>query len=313
MKEYDTFVVQKEQEETRLDILLKKRYEDLSRSYCQYLIDSLCVHVNGAPVKKRSKLQSGDSICVHFPQVLEETLSPEDIPLDILFEDEHLLVINKPAGMLVHPAPGYWSGTVANALIHHCKERPSTDPMRPGIVHRLDKDTSGVLLTAKTPQAMLSLAQQFHDRLVKKSYLALCYGNPGTQVVDQPIGRDPINRRKMGIVDQGRKAVTAIRSLAHTERFSLVEAHPETGRTHQIRVHLRFLQTPIVGDLLYGSPHEMTERQLLHAVKLTVRHPLSNQELTFHAPLPADMCDNITKFFPHFILENSECASSSNV
>jgi len=222
-------------------------------------------------------------------------LAPESIPLTILYEDEDVIVINKPAGMVVHPAPGNWSGTFVNALLGHCETlEVSEGSLRPGIVHRLDKETSGVLLAAKTLLAQQRLIELFAGRQVYKEYLAICCGNPGKGKIDLPIGRHPIHRQKMAILkEKGKPALTHYETLSFDGALSSVKIILATGRTHQIRVHMLHLDTPILGDSTYGQPSinkkYKAERQLLHAYRLRLPHPLTGKEMEFEAPVPADL------------------------
>lgn len=260
-----TFFIAEEEAGERLDKILAKRLSGAgSRTYFQFLIDEGKVLVNGAPVKKRAKPKAGDEVEVEYILTPELELKPENIPLKILYEDEAILVVDKPPGMVVHPAAGNWTGTFVNALLYHCREAfsqqmpqiPQTsqishkNALRPGIVHRLDKDTSGLLIAAKTALTQQRLIDQFMNRQVYKEYLAICIGNPGTGTIDAPIGRHPVHRKEMTILQKGeggRPALTHYRVLAFDERLSLVSVVIATGRTHQIRVHLKHLGQPIDG------------------------------------------------------------------
>lgn len=285
----DDFLITADEAGHRLDKLLATRFPAHSRTYFQHLIDIGAVLLNGELAKKRTLPEEGDEIEVCFQATPEASIAPEDIPLDILYEDEYLLAVNKPPGMVVHPAPGHWSGTFVNALLGHCQNiAPGDDPLRPGIVHRLDKDTSGVLIAAKTTLAHQKLIEMFSSRRVEKMYLAICRGKPRSGAVNLPIGRHPVHRKEMTILPDGREAITEFQVLACNDRNSLVLARPRTGRTHQIRVHLKHLGCPIVGDALYGSDKE-SDRQLLHAYRLSLTHPITQAPLSFTAPLPADI------------------------
>ncbi len=279
----------------RLDKLLKERFPDHSRSYFQYLIDEHHVLINSLPVKKQYRPVVGDSVEISFHPSVEIDVKPENIPLDILYEDSDLIVVNKPAGMVVHPAPGAYSKTFANALLYHCKELKveEFDPMRPGIVHRLDKETSGVLIAAKTQRAHQGLTTLFSSREVEKHYLAICYGVPKEGECHAPIKRHPIKRKEMTVSHEGKEAITHFKTLHRRDGLSLVEAILITGRTHQIRVHLRSLNCPIIGDSTYGS-HSLNqkykaERQMLHAHSIKFLHPLTNLSIEIQAPIPQDM------------------------
>ena len=314
----------------RLDKVVAAGCADLTRSAAQKLISSGSVSVNGAPRDAGDVVRAGDWIDVDVPEAVDDTLRPEAIHLDVLYEDGDVLVINKPAGMVVHPGAGVRGGTVANAVLSYAPETADAgdDPHRPGIVHRLDKETSGVLLIARTDAALQSLQAQFQARTIQKTYLALCVGNvtPPVGLIDKPIGRDPGHRQRMAIVATGRSAQTeytvtqrwkvadavgaAVAALsglgrepiAEAERkakpmpmaYTSVRARPRTGRTHQLRVHLASLGFPIVGDDTYGATRRdplsrlLAPRQLLHASELSFCLPSSGLEYRAHAPLPAD-------------------------
>lgn len=301
-EEIDSIVVTEELAGERLDKILTAHYAgSFSRTYFQDLISQHLVLLNGEPVKKRIKPEVGDEIEVEFVLSREIEILPEKIPLEILYEDEHLIAVNKPVGMVVHPAVGNWSGTFVNALMHHCtNELPSTDDVRPGIVHRLDKETSGVLIAAKTLEAQQRLIALFASREMQKEYLAICLGNPGSDIINEPIGRNPRNRQEMMVVSEGgREAVTEFKAIAFKNALSVVKAFPKTGRTHQIRVHLKFRGTPILGDKVYGNRQSNTyykaERQLLHAHRLSFSHPITGKNMIVEAPPPQDMQSFIDK------------------
>lgn len=278
----------------RLDVLLATRYEGKqSRTYFQSLIEMGNVLVNGQAVKKRYQPAFGDEIEIAFLATPELDLSPEAIPLSILYEDEHILIVDKPAGMVVHPVPGNWSGTFVNALLYHCQGLPGVESIRPGIVHRLDKDTTGLLIAAKTIEAQQQLIRQFASRQVYKEYLAICHGKPKEGKIEAPIGRHPFKRKEMAVLENGRPAITQCRVLQSNGYLSLLSLILETGRTHQIRVHLKHLGTPVIGDSIYGNAtvnqRYAAKRQLLHAHRLRFSHPISGQELAFEAAIPEDM------------------------
>lgn len=290
----ETLFIEEQESSLRLDQLLVKRYEGhYSRTYFQKLIEQGLVLLNGEPVKKRYKPQVGDEVEIEFLLTQETALLPEPIPLDILYEDEDLLIINKPAGLVVHPAPGNWTGTFANALLYHCTTLAAPEgDLRPGIVHRLDKDTTGVLISAKTPIAQWKMIEAFASRKVHKEYLAITHGAPGDRLIDAPIGRDPRNRQRMAVVEGGKSARTHVKTIGREGGFALAQIVLETGRTHQIRVHLSHTGTPVVGDPLYGR-HAQDERlkckrQLLHASLIRFHHPLTGREIEIKAPLPQD-------------------------
>ncbi len=280
----------------RIDKLLAERYRDLnSRHYFQRLIREGHVTVNGAQVKKKDRVAQGDEIEIHFILAPEIHVEPEDIPLEILYEDADIIVLNKASGMVVHPAPGNWTGTLVNAVLYHCRLQDGwDDTMRPGIVHRLDKETSGAIVVAKTLRAHRMLGESFAGRHVKKEYLAVCVGNPGEGTVDAPIGRHPIHRKMMATdVDRARDALTHYNTEAHQGDIALVRLELHTGRTHQARVHMRHLGCPVLGDSVYGAAKAnkrySAKRQLLHAEILEIPHPSSGERLKFQAPIPPDM------------------------
>ncbi|MCH1430529.1 MAG: RluA family pseudouridine synthase [Chlamydiales bacterium] len=291
---YQCFTVEALQEPLRLDKLLSTKYPEQSRSYFQKLIEDEKVLLNGSKTKKRITPAEGDLIEVHFTLNREVNIEPEDIPLDIIYEDDYLLAINKPPGLVVHPAPGNWSHTFVNGLLYYLKRQTDSDNVRPGIVHRLDKDTSGVLLAAKDEKTQQKLTELFSNREIEKTYFAISYSNPGVCVVDQPIGRHPQRRQEMTIINSSssRPANTVCSTLYHNELYSLVKLKPKTGRTHQLRVHLRHLNCPIVGDLIYG-PKNKTDapRQLLHAHSLSFIHPITKQRLIIEANIHKDLID----------------------
>ncbi|MBU6446148.1 MAG: RluA family pseudouridine synthase [Verrucomicrobia bacterium] len=293
--EHEFLFVTAEEEGVRIDKLLVSKFPYYSRTYFQHLLDIGCVLLNGEPVKKRVVPEEGDEIEVCFQAMPEASLEPESIPLEILYEDEAILAINKPAGMVVHPAPGHWSGTFVNALLAHCKEKiPGTDPMRPGIVHRLDKDTTGVLLAAKTLPAHQKLIEMFSTQKMEKLYLAICQGKPTNRIIEMPIGRHPVHRKEMTVLPDVREAITEIQVAACNDRASLVLAKPKTGRTHQIRVHLKHIGCPIIGDPLYGKG-ELHPRPLLHAYRLSFLHPINGMPIRLVAPIPEDMKEWLRK------------------
>lgn len=306
----DILIVTEEEAGERLDKILASRFKEVySRTYFQYLIDEQLVLLNGAPVRKRIKPQAGDEIEVEFASTPEIQLTPEPIPLEILYEDEHLLVINKSAGLVVHPAPGNWSGTFVNGLLYHCSQLSVPEgSLRPGIVHRLDKETSGVLVAAKTLEMQQKLTALFASRQVYKEYWAICVGRPADGEVSAPIGRHPIHRKQMAIVPTGKPAISFIKTLGWNEKLSAVQVVIATGRTHQIRVHLKYKGTPVLGDALYGNTsvnhYYNAQRQLLHAATVKFQHPLTGQALKFHAPPPFDMLRFMRKILPEESLKD---------
>ncbi len=302
----DRFIVEEQEACLRIDKLLSDRFDDKSRSYFQYLIEKGFVLLNGQTVKKRIQPKTGDAIEIFFQLPPEIELTPEPIKLDIIYEDEHLLVINKPPTMVVHPAPGNWSKTFVNALLFHCKQIEwDQDDLRPGIVHRLDKETSGLLLAAKTRKAHQMLISSFSERQVQKKYLAICVGKPKSKLIESPIGRHPVKRKEMTITPNGKQAISKVSVLAFNEKLSLNLIQPLTGRTHQIRVHLKFENAPVLGDKVYGNPASnqtyKAERQYLHAYRIRFKHPIKNEWMDLMAPLPQDMKQFISKLLiPNF-------------
>lgn len=301
MSELEQLFVEEQEASLRLDQLLAQRFKGrYSRTYFQKLIEQHLVLINGVPAKKRIKPTVNDEIEIEFACDEAGDLEPEDIPLSILYEDADILVINKQAGLVVHPAPGNWTGTFVNALVYHCQGLMDfSEGIRPGIVHRLDKETSGVLIAAKNRWTQNHLIDAFAKREVKKGYLAITLGNPGERKIAAPIGRNPANRKKMAVLPTGKEAVTYIKPLTVKEKLSLLDIQIETGRTHQIRVHLNSVGTPVLGDALYGSKSSnekfKADRQMLHASYLELIHPRSKEKMRFLAPLPPD--------FRHFLLD----------
>jgi 23S rRNA pseudouridine1911/1915/1917 synthase len=282
----------------RLDKWLSARSPELSRSRIQALIKSGDVTVDGASVKSHHKLTSGELVAMHIPAAEPVDLVAEDIPLDILHEDDDLIVVNKPAGLVVHPAAGHSSGTLVNALLYHCKELPGiSGELRPGIVHRLDKDTSGAMVAAKSDVAMAGLSEQFKARLVEKEYLALVWGvpDPASGRLETPFGRSNGDRKMMSVhTNSDKVAITAYEVEECFPGASLLRVRIETGRTHQIRVHLAHLGHSVVGDRVYGRRRKRelpvpVARQMLHAEKLAFQHPRTGKRVAFTAPLPDDM------------------------
>jgi 23S rRNA pseudouridine1911/1915/1917 synthase len=286
------FIASSQDAQFRLDKLLPLRYPEYSRSYFQFLFKKECIWINGKHVQKKMKPRIGDTITVHFLALPQSELVPEEIPLDILFEDESLLVINKPPGIVVHPAPGHAKGTIVNALLAHCKTLEMHESLRPGIVHRLDQDTSGLLLLAKTASMHQKLVSLFAMRKIKKTYLALCIGCPNEGWIDAPLKRHPIRRKEIAVLEGGKEAKTHVRILQRMSSLTLVELTPLTGRTHQLRVHLKHVHTPILGDAIYGNKKGNQQRgalrQMLHAWRLEFSHPCTAQPMVFSAPCPED-------------------------
>lgn len=302
-----TFRVDPESAGTRLDAYLASKISDWSRARLQRLIDDEDVLVNSKPAKSSYKLRANDEVELELIAASTSSFTPEDIPLDIIYEDDSLAIVNKPAGLVVHPAAGMYTGTLANGLAFHFQQLPSAGAeVRPGIVHRLDRDTSGLLVVAKTPSALENLADQFRERTVFKSYVALVHGRvqSDTGKIDQPIARDPSNRTRMAVVKGGRTAISGFRVRRRYDRFTLLDVELKTGRTHQIRVHLLWLKHPVVGDETYGGGRDNSVqdarlrarirnlgRHFLHAEKLGFDHPVKGTPMQFTAPLPEELAE----------------------
>ncbi|MFH1031278.1 MAG: RluA family pseudouridine synthase [Chloroflexota bacterium] len=278
----------------RLDKYVAEKYPELSRSQVQKLIRDGFIKINGNIAKAGLKLTSGDKLTVSLPPPAPSPLSPEAIPLRIVYEDDDLLVIDKPPGLAVHPAPGHLSHTLVNAVLSYFPHLASMgDSLRPGIVHRLDKDTSGLMLVAKNEPARLKLVNQFKDRTVTKAYLVLVKGRltPPDGAIEAAIGRDPRDRKRMAIVPdtRGSKARTQYHVIKYLNNYTLLEVKPETGRTHQIRVHLAAIGYPVVGDSVYGVKSAYLDRQFLHASRLGFKLPSTGNYVEFTSELPADL------------------------
>lgn len=300
--ETDCIIITDDEVGLRLDKLLSLRFQDAkSRTYFQYLIEQQKVLLNGSVVKKRVQPKAGDAVEIHYIYPPQLSLEPEEIPLEIIFEDEHLIAVNKRAGMVVHPSIGNWSGTFVNALLHYCGDVKAligtselkNDSIRPGIVHRLDKDTTGILVAAKTRQAQERLSNLFANREIYKQYFAVCVGNPGNQTIDLPIARNPKCYKQMAVIPTGKKALSHCQTLSFDGTLSAVSVQLVTGRTHQIRVHLQALGTPVLGDPVYGNAKVNksygVQRQMLHAYCLRFIHPFTQELLELKAPLPNEM------------------------
>lgn len=290
---YFTFGAEQDDIGCRIDVFIAENMESLSRSGVQRLIEEGHIRLNGASVKANYKLREKDVIDVEVPEVKLVEILPEDIPLDILYEDKDVIIVNKPQGMVVHPAPGHTSGTLVNALMFHCGDELSgiNGEKRPGIVHRIDKDTSGVLMIAKNDTAHQSLAEQLANHSITRKYNAIVFNGFQEEkgIVDQPIGRNPLDRKKMAVTQKhSRRAVTHYRVIERMGNFTLIEAQLETGRTHQIRVHMTYIGHPLLGDLVYGPKKQpfKLEGQALHAKVLGFIHPTTGEYMEFEVPLP---------------------------
>ena len=286
-------ILQVEAAGSRLDKYLSEQLEDYTRTFLQKRIEEGQVLVNDKPVTSKYKVQQGDRLHVTIPEAVEVDIVAEDIPIDIFYEDEALLIINKPQGMVVHPAPGNYTGTLVNALLYHCKEGLSgiNGEIRPGIVHRIDKDTSGLLMIAKNDKAHLALSEQLKDHNITRKYHAIVYGHFKEEegVVEKPLGRSPKDRKKMAIVADGRYAKTHYRVLEQFKGFTHLELTLYTGRTHQIRVHMASIGHPLLGDPVYGPTKKVfgLDQQMLHAKVLGFTHPFTDEEMMFESPLPS--------------------------
>jgi len=293
------YFIYEENEPCRIDKYLAVELDDLSRSMIQQLIKDNFVLVNGKNVKANYVLRLDDKIEVTINDPVESEITAENIPLDVYYEDQDVIVVNKPSGMVVHPAIGNHSGTLVNALMYHCKDLSSINGIiRAGIVHRIDKDTSGLLIACKNDLAHKSLSEQFFNKTVTRKYYAICYGviNHNLGKIDAPIGRDSQNRQMMTVVEGGKKAVTHFKVIERFKKYTLVELQLETGRTHQIRTHMKYIGYPLVGDPVYGPRKVIGDNgQFLHAKTLGFTHPRTGEFMEFDSPLP--------KYFSDFLEE----------
>ncbi len=303
----DQYIVGENEQGRRLDVFLSQKDKDLSRSQAKRLIEDGEVLVEGKSARGSHLLKLGETVSLHKPPPVSPGIVPEDIPLDILYEDEAVIVVDKPPGMVVHPAAGNYGGTLVNALQFHCRDLSGIGGvMRPGIVHRLDKGTSGLMVVAKSDEAHRHLSEQFKNRRVSKHYTALVHGNlrEDEGIVDAPVGRHPVERKKMSTKSRrGKEALTRWKVLERFGAFTLLEAKIDTGRTHQIRVHLSSIGHPVVGDSVYGGSKRTIEtpemraavkkltRQALHAGRLSFLHPVTGKEMSFESPLPQDISE----------------------
>ncbi|CDF57875.1 RluA family pseudouridine synthase [Thermobrachium celere] len=294
------FVVDVDDIGKRIDVYLAEMIDNMSRSQIQKIINNGNVTVNDKVVKNNYKLKEDDEIVLNLPEPVTLKVEPENIPIEIMYEDDDIVVVNKPQGMVVHPAPGNYSGTLVNALLYHCKNLSSINGViRPGIVHRIDKDTSGVLVVAKNDLAHRSLAEQIKEHSVNRIYLAITEGvikeDGGT--INRPIARHPVDRKKMAIVEGGREAITHFRVLERFKENTYIECKLETGRTHQIRVHMSSIGHPLVGDPVYGYKKQKykLQGQALHATTLGFIHPTKKQYMEFTATPPSYFLELLEK------------------
>lgn len=276
----------------RLDIYIAENFNELSRTMIKKLIESNNILVNDKSEKVSYKVQANDNISIDVPEAKETKLKAQEIPLDIIYEDSDIIVVNKPKGMVVHPANGNPDGTLVNAILSICKNSLSGigGELRPGIVHRLDKDTSGLIIVAKNDKAHINMSEQIKERNVKKTYIALVRGNVLEEeaTINMPIGRSTKDRKKMAVTKNGKQAITHFKVLKRYSKYTLLEIKIETGRTHQIRVHMAEIGYPVVGDAVYsnGKNEFGIEGQMLHAYKLEFMHPITNKHMELTAPLP---------------------------
>lgn len=287
-----TYTVDEKYENERVDKCITSVFEELSRSYIQRLMKEEKMTVNGVVCKANYRVKTGDELSFFIDELIEPEIVPEDIPLDILYEDSDLIVINKPKGMVVHPAPGHYSGTLVNALMYHCKDLSGINGvMRPGIVHRIDKDTTGSVLICKNDLSHNDIARQLKEHSITRKYVAIVIGNIKEEkgIIDQPIGRHTTERKKMSIYSKNTKAaVTRYKILERFGQYTYIECVLETGRTHQIRVHMASIGYPILGDKVYGRQKDRfhLEGQTLHAKTIGFVHPTTHEYMEFEAPIP---------------------------
>lgn len=296
----EKIIVEPDEEGSRIDKFLSDYFDNLTRSFIQNVIKNGNVSVNGKMAKSNHRLKEGDTIFIEMPELKALSVTPEDINLDILYEDKDVIVVNKPQGMVVHPASGNYSGTLVNGLLYHCQDLSGINGiLRPGIVHRIDKDTSGVIVAAKNDFAHALLSSQLKEHSMNRIYNCIVYGHFKEKefTVNKPLGRDKKDRKKIAVISDGREAISHFKVLEEYNGFSLLECKLETGRTHQIRVHLSSLSHPIVGDKVYGIHNEKfnLNGQLLHARVLGFNHPRSKIYMEFQAPFPDYFTEFLTR------------------
>lgn len=302
MDQINEFTVPEELEDERLDAVVASLSEGQSRSYLKTLIKDGAVLLNGRSAKPSTKVRENDVIKLVLPEKIVPDILPENIPLDILYEDDDILVVNKPKGMVVHPAPGHYSGTLVNAVMYHCGDSLSgiNGVMRPGIVHRIDRDTTGSVIICKNDAAHNSIAKQLQEHTIVRRYFAILYDNIAEDefAVDKPIGRDPGDRKRMAVRSDGKRAVTHCKVLRRYGKYTYVECRLETGRTHQIRVHMAYVHHPLLGDEVYAGRRKSsfsTQGQCLHAGILGFVHPVTGEYIETTAPLPQYFEDILSK------------------
>ena len=301
MDEIREFLVLDEEEGDRLDVYLSSQLGDMSRSYIQKIIKDKKVKVNGKEEKAKYLVKEDDEIKIEIPAPKLLEVVPQDIPIDIVYEDDDVLIVNKPQDMVVHPAPGNYEGNLVNAILYHCKDKLSSinGVIRPGIVHRIDKDTSGLLMIAKNNNAHNSLAEQLKDHSITREYEFICHGvvKEDKITVNKPIGRNPKDRLKMAVVNDGKHAVTHFEVIERYDNFTHMKARLETGRTHQIRVHALSINHPLLGDPIYGPKNTKfnLKGQTLHARKIGFIHPTTNEYIEFNSDLPEYFTNIINK------------------
>lgn len=301
------WIVEKEDDGLRIDRFISERLMDVSRSYIQKLIKDNLVTAASKPVKANYKVKEGDAIFISIPEPVSLDVEPQNIPLEILYEDADVLLVNKPKDMVVHPSAGHMDGTLVNALLYHCKDSLSSinGVMRPGIVHRIDKDTTGVLIICKNDKAHNDIAEQLKVHSITRKYHAIVYNNltNDSGIIDAPIGRHPVERKKMAVnYKNGKNAVTHYRVLERFGKYTYVECELETGRTHQIRVHMASIGHPLLGDTVYGSSKQpyQTQGQVLHAKVFGFIHPTTKEYMEFETPLPeyfSNLLDKLRRMY----------------